>query len=375
MFAGAGFERGDADGFFDAEGAGAAAPQGGEVGAAAEQLADVVGVGADVEAFAAADAKVDFGAGEVDAQDVVLADGDVPRLPLDALPFAGEFVAGDAVDFDGGVHGRGLVEAAAVVLEGGADGVGAELVGGAGGDDLAVGVLAVGFDAEFHGGQVFFVIAHEAVLQFGGFADDDHEQAGGHGVEGAAVPDFAGVEDAAAEGDGVVRGEAGVFVDEEDAAGGVGCFRGAHGDGEGWRGGMPTAGEPRAARALRWCGFGRRGGAVRREVCGRSLVGGEGAQDAAQFVEDAFAAVGEAAAHADAGGHAVAAAVEAAGDVGDVDAGVFGAQGDADAAVFEVFKDGAGFDAADDADDVDEVFGVFKVDAEALFGAGFHGVV
>ena len=231
MLSGAAFEFGDADGVLHAEGAAAGAPQGGEVGAAAELLPDVVGVGADVEAFAAMDAEVDFAAVEVDAGDVVVDDADAAAFALDVLPFAGEFVAGDAVDFDGGVHGRGLVEFTAVVFEGGADVAFAEGVDGVGGGDAAVGVLGVGFDAEFHGGGVFFVRTHEAVLQFGGFADDDEEQAGGHGVEGAAVADFAGLQDAAAEGDGVVGGEAGVFVDEEDAvgAGGGGGFAAAHG--------------------------------------------------------------------------------------------------------------------------------------------------
>lgn len=57
------------------------------MGTAAEFLADVVGVGADVEALAAHDAEVDFCRG--DLAEFVVVNGDEPGLALYDLALAG----------------------------------------------------------------------------------------------------------------------------------------------------------------------------------------------------------------------------------------------------------------------------------------------
>ena len=191
----------------------------GEGGAGAEGLADVVGEGADVGAFGAGDLEVDVGGG-VGAEGEVV---DVDELggAGDGLAFAGEFVEGDAVDFDGGYHRRGLHLVAEAGVHLGGDLVGGDGGGVAGGDDLAVGVLGVGFDAEAEDAFVGFVVAHDALGDFGGFAEQDDEEAGGHGVEGAAVADFGDAELAADFCDDVVGGPAGGFVHQQEAIEGV----------------------------------------------------------------------------------------------------------------------------------------------------------
>ena len=54
-------------------------------------------------------------------------------------------------------------------------------------------------------------------MHAGGFADDEHEESGGDGVERAAVADLALVEATADKVDDVVGGAARGFVDEEEA--------------------------------------------------------------------------------------------------------------------------------------------------------------
>lgn len=137
---------------------------------------------------------------------------DEAGFALDFFALASKFVKGDAVFFDSGNHRWGLVEVAAEGGEGGFD-----LVVGVIGDwaffeDGAVGVLGIGDLAEAEGADVFLVFAHEEVLDFGAAADGEEEEAGGEGVEGAAVADFFGFEDAAAESDDVVGGHAWGFV-------------------------------------------------------------------------------------------------------------------------------------------------------------------
>lgn len=60
MLVGEGLQLLDGDCAFDGESAGFGSAEGEEVSAATEFLADVVGVSADVEAFATEDAEIDF---------------------------------------------------------------------------------------------------------------------------------------------------------------------------------------------------------------------------------------------------------------------------------------------------------------------------
>ncbi len=55
---------------------------------------------------------------------------------------------------------------------------------GEGGDEFAVGVVAVGGFAELDAAFVNLVVAHESFGELGALAEDDDEEAGGGGVEG-----------------------------------------------------------------------------------------------------------------------------------------------------------------------------------------------
>ena len=205
----------ECEGAVDGEVAAAGAAESGHVAEGAETFADVVAVGADVEALTADDAEVDVREGDV--FDLVVEDGDEAGFAFDDHAFAGEFVERDPVFFDSADHGWHLIEVAAVVGEGVGDLGGGEFGDGAGFDGIAFRVLSGSGHAEAEGALVFLFFGHEEVLDAGGFADDEDEEAGGHGVERAAVADFPGVETAACDGDDIVGGHVLTFVDEEDA--------------------------------------------------------------------------------------------------------------------------------------------------------------
>ena len=205
----------ECEGAVDGEVAAAGAAESGHVAEGAETFADVVAVGTDVEAFAADDAEVDVREGDV--FDLVVEDGDEAWFAFDDHAFAGEFVERYPVFFDGADHGRHLIEVAAVVGEGVGDLGGGELGDGAGFEGFAFRVLSGSGRAEAESAFVFLFFGHEEVLDAGGFADDEDEEARGHGVESPAVADFSGIETAASDGDDIVRGHVLTFIDEEDA--------------------------------------------------------------------------------------------------------------------------------------------------------------
>jgi hypothetical protein len=100
---GVGFEFGEGVGVGEVEVAAAGAAEGGDVGAAAEGLAEIVGEGADVGAGGGIDVELEGGGGEVEQGDAK--DLDVDGLEFDGLVLAGELVGGNAVDLLGGDGG------------------------------------------------------------------------------------------------------------------------------------------------------------------------------------------------------------------------------------------------------------------------------
>ena len=188
FLAGKGFEFLEGGGFGEIELAAAGAAEGSHVGVAAEGFAEIVTVGADIESFAADDAEFDVR--QVDAFDLVVEDGDEAFFAFDFDALARQFVEGDAVLFDGADHGGELIEVAAELAEGGLDLLRGEGGDFGGGDGFAPGVLGGGGGAKTADAFVFLFLGHEEVLDLGGAADHEDEEAGGVGIEGAAVADF-----------------------------------------------------------------------------------------------------------------------------------------------------------------------------------------
>ena len=182
---------------------------------ATEEGAEVVAVGPNIETFCAVDSEADRGNG--DFENLELIDANAPWGAIDRLSFAGQFVKGHAIFLDGRNHGRNLVELARELLEGSFDGGLVERGDRAGFEDFSCGVLGVGGFSELEGSFVLLVLGHEEILNAGGPTDDEHEEAGGDGVESTAVADLSLMEAAADKIDDIVRGSSGGFIDQEKA--------------------------------------------------------------------------------------------------------------------------------------------------------------
>ena len=176
-------------GVFDVVWADGKPAEGGEVGAGAEELAEVFGEGADVGAGGAVDEDTSLGDGlgggfgggwrrivgrgggeEVDGVDFDLAGGDGEFLPCSS-----EVVGAAAAYFDGGKGGRGLGDFAGEVGKSGAD----FSLGGEFGvwewRNLALGVAGGGGEAEAESGFVGFVEFEEFVGALGCAAGEEDE--------------------------------------------------------------------------------------------------------------------------------------------------------------------------------------------------------
>ena len=208
-----GLEIGPADGLGEFEISGAGAGEGGHVASAAEDLAEVVTVGADIETFGAVDAEAN--GGQSDLKNLVFVDTDLAGGAVDGFALPSQFVEGNPVLFDGGNHRRNLVEFTGEFREGSVDRRAIQRGDRSAFEDFSGGILGIGGFAEFQGALVLLVFRHEEVLDPGGFADDEHQEAGGDGVEGAAVADLTLIKATANEVDNVVGSSAGRFVDQE----------------------------------------------------------------------------------------------------------------------------------------------------------------
>ena len=193
--------------------AGSDAAQRGEVRATAELRAEFVRERADVGALGAGDAELRERlrvGGEAVVEDV-----HETRLADDFDSLAREFVERDSALFLCGNHRRDLLQVA--------DKRGGSLVqlvererrDGKRGGDFAVHVVAVRGFAEFDVALIDLVVGHQLLGQLRATAQHDDEQAGGVGVERAAVADLSDVELAADGIHHVVGGAAHGLVHEE----------------------------------------------------------------------------------------------------------------------------------------------------------------
>ena len=210
-----GLEIRPAHGFRQLEISRAGADEGGHMPAATEHLAEVVAVSTNIKSLRAVNAKANDGKG--DFQNLIAVDADLAGGSIDHLALTGQFIKGNPVLFDGGDHGRDLIEFTGEFGKSGIDGRPVQGGDGFGFEDFACGVLGVGGFPEFQRALVLFVLRHEQVLDAGGFANDKHKESGGDGIERAAVANLTLVKAASDEVDNVVGGATGGFVDQEQA--------------------------------------------------------------------------------------------------------------------------------------------------------------
>ena len=183
--------------------------------AASERFADVVNISANVKAFAANNAEIDFG--KSDPINRVAINVDEPGFPLDHFSLPRQLIKWDAAVFDRRNHWRHLVKIAAKLFKGGANLIFIQrghrpLI-----NHFSLSILRAGCDAERKRAGVFFVLAHEQVLDFRAAPEREQEQTGGDGIERAAMADFFHLEFAPNERDHVVRRHPLGFVHEKNA--------------------------------------------------------------------------------------------------------------------------------------------------------------
>lgn len=140
------------DGLRKRKASGPCPAQGRHTAAAAERAAQIVAERAHIRPLGAADAKNILR--PLPFQQLQLVDGDAAGLPLDLFAPAGQLIELLAADFNGGIHGRDLLDGAEEALERGLhilprDGHGMRF------EDSPARVLRVGHNAEAKACDVF----------------------------------------------------------------------------------------------------------------------------------------------------------------------------------------------------------------------------
>ena len=186
----------------------------------AERQTEIVRQRADVGARAARDLEPHLRllAG-LEPRQVEPADVDRRRRALDHSALAVEPVQGLAVDLLRRSHRRDLVDGAAEQGQHRFDGRLCQMPGRPRFDHLARRVVAVGEHTQDDRRGVVLVAAAEVLHQPRGLPEAEHQQAGGRGIEGATMADATGAEQPADLVDDVMRGPAGVLVEQQQSAG------------------------------------------------------------------------------------------------------------------------------------------------------------
>ncbi len=192
------------------------APEPRQVGAAAERRADVGGQHADVGPAADDGDEVDVVIAAIDGFEPV--DADRPRRRVEDLAAAGGVVELAAADLHRAERRRRLLRRADLRRHRGRDRLVRHL-DRARPRHLAVGIERRGLDPEPEGPLVGLRGLTEEPQQARGPSHADHEQARGHRIERAGVPDLPRAERSADRIDRIVRGHARRLVHEDHALG------------------------------------------------------------------------------------------------------------------------------------------------------------
>ena len=194
---------------------GTGAGEGGHMTATSKENPEVIAVGPDIEPLGAVNAKPDDRKGNF--EDFISVHPDPAWRAVDGFSFSRKFVEGDPVFLDGGYHRGDLVELAGKLLKGGFDGGLVERGNRLGFEYFSLGILRIGGFSELQGSLVLLVFSHEEILNAGGSTDDEHEESGRDGVEGAAVADFPLMKTSADKVHDIVGGSSRGLVDQEKA--------------------------------------------------------------------------------------------------------------------------------------------------------------
>ena len=199
----------------DIEAAGFRAAKRFQMRAATEHFANVVNIGANIKAFAAQDAEIDFG--RCDSVDSVAIDVNEAWLALHNFSLARQLIQRHAAVFFCRNHGRQLIEIAAKFFERDANLIFIQRRHRTLLDHFAFTVLCAGRHAEHERAHVFFVLAHEQILNLCATSHSEQKQARGDRIERAAMANLFRSKLSPRQRDDVVRRHPFGFIHEQDA--------------------------------------------------------------------------------------------------------------------------------------------------------------
>ena len=208
------FQRIEGDGPVRFEAARGRAHKAQQMSAAAERAAQVFGQGAHIGAAGAAHLKTQYVAFQ--RKQLQLRDAHPARRARQGDAGAGVLVQRPAGDFEGGIHGRGLLDFAAQRCHGRFDLRGRDLRG-ARFQDIALGVAGSGGDPQAHHRAVALVRPQQKLRKLGRVPEAQRQQAFGKGIQRAGVAGLGGIEQAARTLQRGVRRQAGRLVEQEQA--------------------------------------------------------------------------------------------------------------------------------------------------------------
>ena len=172
-------------------------------------------ISADIKSLAARDTEIDVR--RRDTLNRVAVNVNQAWFALHYFAFARQFVERDTALLDRGNHRRHLVKIAAKFFERRAYALLRERRHGLLLHDFSGAILRIGRGAERERAGVFFVLAHEQILDLGPASEREQKQAGGDRIERAAMADLLDLKPSPNECDDVVRRHARGFIDEQDA--------------------------------------------------------------------------------------------------------------------------------------------------------------
>ena len=185
-----GFDVIHAAGLIDMQGAALQASQFLQMRSAAQCTSQISGESSDIGTFGTAHNKISFGLIEADILQIKRIDMDRPWRSFNGFSLPGQFIQRLASHFQRGNHRRNLGLRADEFRSGLPDVFFAEAARIRVCYDVAGSVFGIGFNAETDGAGLGFILSHQLILQLGCFAQPQHEQSGGKGVESSAVAGF-----------------------------------------------------------------------------------------------------------------------------------------------------------------------------------------
>src|SRR4030095_7388022 len=171
-------------------------------------------VSTNIETFAAQDAEIDLG--RRNSIDRVAIDMHKARFPFDHFSLARQLVQWHAAMLFGGNHRRHLIKIAPEFFKYSTNLAFVQRRNWSLLDHFSLAILRISGDSKHKCSRVFFIFAHEQILNLCASTYGDQKQAGCYGIKCSAMANFPDLELSANQRDDVVRSHPFSLVHEKD---------------------------------------------------------------------------------------------------------------------------------------------------------------